>query len=85
MSTYLSVITGLLILILLSGLWRIWKGPTLADRLLVSQLFGTAGVAILILLAIVQEQPALLNIALILALLAPITLITFTRLLRKES
>jgi multicomponent Na+:H+ antiporter subunit F len=81
MSTYLSVITVLLVLILLSGLWRIWKGPTLADRLLVSQLFGTAGVAILILLAIVQGQPALLNIALILALLAPITLITFTRLL----
>lgn len=85
MSTYLSVITGLLVLILLSGLWRIWIGPTHADRLLVSQLFGTAGVAILILLAIVQVQPVLLNIALVLALLAPITLITFTRLLGKKS
>jgi multicomponent Na+:H+ antiporter subunit F len=85
MNAYLSVITGLLVLILLSGLWRIWIGPTPADRLLVSQLFGTAGVAILILLAIVQGQPALLNVALILALLAPITLITFTRLLGKES
>lgn len=84
MNAYLSVITALLVLILLFGLWRIWIGPTPADRLLVSQLFGTAGVAILILLSIVQGQPALLNIALILALLAPLTLITFTRLLGKE-
>ncbi len=80
MTGYLAIIAGLLVLILLAGLGRILLGPTPADRMLAAQLFGTAGVAVLILLAVVQEQPALINAALVLALLAPLTLIEFVRL-----
>jgi len=83
MIEYLSVIVGLLILALLVGLGRILLGPSSADRMLASQLFSTAGVSILILLAIIQNQPALINVALVLALLAPLTLITFIRLRKK--
>ena len=85
MIEYLSAITGMLILVLLVGLGRILLGPSPADRMLASQLFGTAGVSILILLAIIQNQSALINIALVLALLAPLTLITFIRLREKSS
>ena len=85
MTGYLATIAGLLLLILLAGLGRILLGPSPADRMLASQLFGTAGVAVLILLAFVQEQPALLNVALVLALLAPLTLIEFVRLVRKAT
>jgi len=66
------------------GLGRILLGPSSADRMLASQLFSTAGVSILILLAIIQNQPALINVALVLALLAPLTLITFIRLRKKS-
>ena len=80
MSDYLAIIAGLLLLILLAGLGRILFGPSPADRMLASQLFGTAGVAVLVLLGLVQEQPALFNAALVVALLAPLTLIAFVRL-----
>jgi multicomponent Na+:H+ antiporter subunit F len=83
MIEYLSAIVGMLILVLLVGLGRILLGPSTADRMLASQLFSTAGVSILILLAIIQNQSALINVALVLALLAPLTLITFIRLRKK--
>ena len=80
MTTYLASITAVLLVILLIGLWRVIGGPTAADRMLAAQLFGTAGVAILMLLAAVQKEEALLNVALVLALLAPLTLIAFVKL-----
>ena len=84
MSTYLILIAGLLLLVLLAGLVRVMLGPTAADCMLTAQLFGTAGVAILMLLAIAQQQAALLNAALVLALLAPLTLISFVNLGDKQ-
>lgn len=80
MSIYLSMVVGLMLIILLVGLVRVVRGPSGADRMLATQLFGTAGVATLMLLAITQQQSALLNTALVLALLAPLSLITFVQL-----
>lgn len=85
MTTYLTVITSFLLVVLLVGLWRIMRGPRQADRMLAAQLFGTVGVAVLMLLAIIQQQPALLNTALVLALLAPLTLITFVTLASRKT
>lgn len=71
-----------LLLSILAGLWRIFHGPTPADRLLAIQLFGTTGAALLMIFAEWQAQPALLDAALILALLAAIVtaaLVRFTR------
>ncbi len=85
MSVYLTLVAGLLLIALLAGLGRVIRGPTAADRMLAAQLFGTAGVALLMLLAIAQQQAALLNAALVLALLAPLTLITFVKLAGKKS
>ncbi|GAA5315531.1 MAG: hypothetical protein AseanaTS_07360 [Candidatus Pelagadaptatus aseana] len=80
MASYLMGVSLVLMLILLSGLVRVMSGPTSTDRMLASQLFGTAGVAILMLLAVVQQQAALLNAALVLALLSPLIVITFVAL-----
>ena len=85
LSVYLSIATGILLLVLLAGLLRVMRGPTQADRMLAAQLFGTVGVAILMLLAVLQEQPALLNAALVLALLAPLMLIAFVKSAAKKS
>lgn len=57
---------------LLITLWRVLRGPTAADRLLSALLFGTTGVAILALLS-VSAGNALLDAALVLALLAAIS------------
>lgn len=53
------------------------RGPTAADRMLPALLFGSTGVAILALLARAEGTPALIDMALVLALLAAITGIAF--------
>jgi multicomponent Na+:H+ antiporter subunit F len=58
---------------LLVALVRVARGPTPADRLLAALLFGTTGVAILLLLAFATSNPALLDVALVFALLAAIS------------
>ena len=66
MMTFLMMVTCGLLVALLFGLGRVIGGPTTADRMLASQLFGTAGVALLMLLAAVHQHDALLNAALVL-------------------
>lgn len=79
MVAYLVFIAVSLLLILLVGLVRVIMGPSNTDRMLAVQLFGTVGVGVLIVLAKAYTQPVLLDVALILALLAPLTLLAFVR------
>ena len=68
---------GLMISLLL-GLLRVLLGPSAGDRMLAIQLIGTAGVGMLLLLNVLLNQPALLDVALILALLATVAAAAFT-------
>jgi multicomponent Na+:H+ antiporter subunit F len=61
------------------GMWRVLRGPTAADRMLAAQLFGTTAVAILLLLAQAYGNAALLDVALLFALLAAVTAVAFVR------
>jgi multicomponent Na+:H+ antiporter subunit F len=74
-----TAVSVFLLLTVLVGLIRVARGPTLADRILVAQLFGTTGVAVLLLLAADTEMSSLRNVALIFAILAPITVVTLIR------
>tara|TARA_R110001599_G_scaffold132773_1_gene309859 strand:+ start:681 stop:929 length:249 start_codon:yes stop_codon:yes gene_type:complete len=76
-------LASILLLSVGAGLWRAWRGPTQADRLMAVQLFGTSGAAILMLLAQAQNLPALLNAALVLALLAAVVCAALVQLLRE--
>jgi multicomponent Na+:H+ antiporter subunit F len=67
-----------LMLSLFLGLLRVLLGPGAGDRLLAIQLIGTAGVGILLLLNVLLNQPALLDVALLLALLAAVAAAAFT-------
>lgn len=69
-----------LLLNLLAGLVRVFRGPTLVDRMLTVQLFGTTAVAILMLLAEGLAAPALRDVALLFALLAALSIVAFVRL-----
>ncbi len=71
---------ALLILIsVIAGLIRVWKGPTNADRMLAAQLFGTGGVAIVLMLALAMQMPSLVDIALVYALLAATAMVVFVQ------
>jgi multicomponent Na+:H+ antiporter subunit F len=68
-----------LLMTMLAGLIRVWIGPTAADRMLAAQLFGTTGVGVLLLLAGALGLPSVLDVALVLALLAAVTVVVFVR------
>lgn len=61
------------------GMLRILRGPAPGDRMLAAQLFGTAGVAILLLLSRGLDRPALVDVALVFALLAAVAPVAFVR------
>ena len=69
----------LLLLTIVIGLVRVLKGPTPADRMLAAQLFGTTGVAILLLLAEAMGLPALRDVALIFILLGALATVAFVK------
>jgi multicomponent Na+:H+ antiporter subunit F len=66
-----------LLAMLLAGMFRILRGPSDADRMMAAQLFGTQATAILLLIAIVFDVPAIVDVALVLALLAAVATIAF--------
>lgn len=68
-----------LFLNLIVGVWRILYGPTDADRILASQLFGTIAIMILVLFAQISGNNALLNVALLFASLAAVTAVAFVQ------
>ncbi|WP_434151307.1 monovalent cation/H+ antiporter complex subunit F [Methylocaldum gracile subsp. desertum] len=68
-----------LLLNIAAGLLRIMRGPASADRMLAAQLFGTTGVAVLLLLAEAQNLPALRDVALTFVLLAVLATVAFVR------
>jgi len=60
-----------------SGLLRILPGPAYPDRMMAAQLLGTGGVASLLLLATAVRSPAIVDVALMLALLAAFASVAF--------
>jgi multicomponent Na+:H+ antiporter subunit F len=68
-----------LLLTLVAGFYRTVRGPSPADRMLATQLFGTAGTAVLLVLSQAMALESLVDVALVLAVLAPLMNITFVR------
>lgn len=73
----------LLLINLLVGLVRLFRGPGAADRMQALLLFGTTTVAVLLLLAYAGNRPALVHVALVFAMLAAIAGIAFVRIPRE--
>lgn len=72
-------VAAVLLVTVIGGLVRVARGPTLSDRMLAAQLFGTTAVAVLLLLGADAGAAALRDVALVFALLAPIVVVTFAR------
>jgi multicomponent Na+:H+ antiporter subunit F len=67
---------------LIANLVRIARGPTEPDRMMAAQIFGTTGIAILLLLSRVTSG-SLLDVALVFAPLAAIASVAFVRRTRQ--
>jgi multicomponent Na+:H+ antiporter subunit F len=78
MNYYLWIALLMLVSIAL-GLIRVMRGPTPADRMLTAQLFGTGGVALLLILAQAMQLSSLVDVALVYALLAALTMVVFVK------
>lgn len=59
-----------ILLTLAAGLTRVLRGPGSPDRLMAAQLAGSGGIAVLLLLAAAMRQPAIIDVALMLGILA---------------
>ena len=66
------------------GLVRALRGPTAADRMMAAQLFGSGGVAVLLLLAFATHTPAVIDVAITLALLAAFAAAAFFKASRDK-
>lgn len=79
--SYPSLAALIILCTLVLAFVRISLGPTAEDRLLGIQSFGTVGTAVVILLSLSGPSKGYLDMALVMALLAAVTMITFTRVL----
>ena len=79
MTTLMPAVALFLLANLVLALVVAARGPTPADRMLTALLIGTTGTGILVLLAQAMHLPALVDVALVLALLAAIGGIAFAK------
>ncbi len=84
MDVFFTIVIIFLLLTIALGLIRVWRGPTVADRLLTTQLFGTTGMAILLVLAGYLNELTLLNVAITFNVLAILLVICFVQVWNKN-
>ena len=73
-------VTALILLIsLLISMHRIINAPSAIDSMLAAQLIGTLGVGIVLLVSQLLKTPGIIDTALVIALLASVTTITFVQ------
>lgn len=79
MSELLLVASMLLGFNLALSILAMLRQPSASDRMISAQLLGSNGVGLMLLLALSQGQAGLIDVALVLALLAAVVVIAFTR------
>jgi multicomponent Na+:H+ antiporter subunit F len=79
MTGFLSFAAIVLSISLGLGLVRVLIGPSIEDRMMSAQLVGTTGVALLLLFGFLLDMPSSIDVALVLALLAAVSVAALTR------
>lgn len=78
MISFLSLAAIVLTFSLGLGLVRVFRGPSIEDRMMSAQLVGTTGVGLVLLFGPLLNMPASLDVALVLALLAAVSVAALT-------
>ncbi len=79
MNEFLLGASGFLLVMVALGWIRILRGPTRAERVMAAQLFGTGGIAALLLLGAATSIPGVVDVALVLSVLAVFASIAFVK------
>jgi multicomponent Na+:H+ antiporter subunit F len=77
MTAFFLAVASFILLMVALGLVRVLRGPDTSDRLMAAQLIGSGGVAVLLLLSASMRLPAIIDVALMLAILAVFASIGF--------
>ena len=78
--THLLIDAAFILLVTIAAsLARVLRGPGDADRMMEAQIATTCGVAILLLLSTAAGDPAIIEVALVLALLAALAEVEFVK------
>ena len=77
MADFLLASSGFVLAVVAVGLVRVLLGPARADRMMAAQLLGTGGIASLLLMATATQTAALVDVALVMALLAAFASVAF--------
>lgn len=81
----MTILCSLLLIIIGVGAWRVWRGPSSAERALGVQMMSTAVIALLVVAADWLSLPPLRDVALVLALLAAVVIAALVQHLRGTS
>jgi multicomponent Na+:H+ antiporter subunit F len=79
MADVLLAAAGFILAMVALGLVPIVRGASAADSIMAVQLFGTGGVAVLLLLGAATGEAAVVNVALTLALLSAFASVAFVK------
>ena len=79
-----AVTLALLLVSMLLALIRLWRGPSTADRVVALDLFGVLVVAMLVVLAIVREESANLDVAIAYSLVAFLGTVALARFIHRR-
>jgi multicomponent Na+:H+ antiporter subunit F len=85
MAEFLITMAGIVLALVAVALTRVLRGPAEVDRMMAAQLLGTGSVAALLLLAIGVQMPAIVDAAVILALLAAFAIAAFVSSVPEDS
>lgn len=72
------------VLLLTICIWRVWRGENVIDRLMGVDLIGTLTLAILVITAVIQERNLFMDVALGLAALGFVGVMTLAKYIADE-
>ncbi|WP_114394347.1 monovalent cation/H+ antiporter complex subunit F [Oleisolibacter albus] len=81
----IEIALGVLLLALVLASVRILRGPSLPDRIIAVDLFGTLCVAAIALLALYTDQPVFIDAAIALALVAFFGTVAYARFVERRT
>jgi multicomponent Na+:H+ antiporter subunit F len=79
MADFLQWMAAFVVLMVALGLVRVARGPGRAERMMAAQLLGTGAIGALLLFAAATDEPAVVDVALTLALLSAFAAIAFVK------
>lgn len=84
MAEFLLGAALLVLVTVAAGLLRVLRGPADVDRMMAAQLLGTGGIGALLLAGVAVSEPALVDLALILAVLAAFASVAMARMAPRD-